>query len=380
MFALVEGGSSAEVEAWARRRLGVVDELGPTRVSDGGVRLFAGEAARGRLVQELALAILPITILHVSDSHIGPSDTAPSGRVRSAWVRCLARLRRRYGSFDLLIHSGDLAKYFLYPTFRFGGSMLAEVCDIVGLKRKDVLIVPGNHDYWTVPFVKNGSRGRRKAMVANVAAGLGVETIKSFREVRVGPGAIFLGLDTCSGSHLAGGRYDAEDLVEVQQRLERIRADSLSDARHPSSSWKVVVQHHPFTPARGVGWRAALRAVWDEGWMALPVSDEIKGFFSEVDLVLHGHYHKQRSKLSIESVDGRIQNGIVEFGRELNWPVLEVGSGPTYIDVSRGRSAFSVVRLFPRRADIESWSFQRSRNSARFVMETPISLSRGLLI
>ncbi|MFO0579514.1 MAG: metallophosphoesterase [Polyangia bacterium] len=91
----------------------------------------------------------PLTLrwLHVSDFHFSERHNVQgAGIVLESLLNTLRDMRRRGRGLDCIFITGDIANTGSESEFRMAEDFLGRLCEVAGVSRQLVLMVPGNHD------------------------------------------------------------------------------------------------------------------------------------------------------------------------------------------------------------------------------------------
>lgn len=91
----------------------------------------------------------PLTVrwLHVSDFHFSEKYNAQgAGIVLESLLNTLRDMRRRGRGLDCIFITGDIANTGSESEYRMAEDYLGRLCEVAGVPRQMVLMVPGNHD------------------------------------------------------------------------------------------------------------------------------------------------------------------------------------------------------------------------------------------
>jgi 3',5'-cyclic AMP phosphodiesterase CpdA len=198
---------------------------------------------------------------------------------------------------DHVVVTGDLTNLSLRPEFE----LAREILDGIALGPREVTVIPGNHDVYTLGALQQKLFRQLFAPYATTDGESAVE----FPLVRVRGDVAIIGLSTAlpSPPPLADGWIGATQLAKLDMALARL-----------DGKFRVVLLHHPPYTNR----HAILRGLRDRK----KLQDILLRHGCE--LILHGHEHRDL-RVTIPGRDGPI-------------PVIGVGSG-TYNDERADRRA-----------------------------------------
>lgn len=90
---------------------------------------------------------MAVTWLHISDLHVRSGDSYDRDVVFRALVRSVKRFRERDGRVpDLVFATGDIAYSGKADEYAVASEFFDELLDAAGLSRRQLYVVPGNHD------------------------------------------------------------------------------------------------------------------------------------------------------------------------------------------------------------------------------------------
>lgn len=106
---------------------------------------------------------MPVTWLHISDFHLQSGDRYDRDVVLRTLVRSVQRFREREGRApDLIFVTGDIAFSGKPDEYSLATQFFDELLAATDLRRRDLFVVPGNHDVdrqWGVQLSRTLSRG-----------------------------------------------------------------------------------------------------------------------------------------------------------------------------------------------------------------------------
>ncbi len=121
-------------------------------------RLLAGKSAhtppvrgstppvRGTEAASRPAGALSVRWLHVSDFHFSQHSDGASAIVLQALLATVAELRQRGRELDLIFVTGDIANTGAEGEYLLAEAYLGELCQVAGVPRSALHMVPGNHD------------------------------------------------------------------------------------------------------------------------------------------------------------------------------------------------------------------------------------------
>lgn len=253
-------------------------------------------------------------ILHLSDLHFGTPEAAR----RRRWLK--EQLARELPSVDRVVVTGDLfdnPKDFLRESFDEFRS------DVENITRKDLLVIPGNHDV----RVKGNSLwgfGKNSEYVTD----LRWEPVSVDHDLET----IFISFNSSESGNFAKGA------VGERQRLDRSALLDREARRDPRTSdyLKIaLVHHHPYSYSSNptATYEKILISLFgdDEKFVAFEGADDFMNWCAArgISLVLHGHKHVPH--LVEATIDvGQIYQKIVVVGCG---STTGAGGGPMCYDV-----------------------------------------------
>ena len=89
---------------------------------------------------------MSITWLHVSDFHFRGGDPYDRDVVLRALVKSVERYRKEGRKPDLIFATGDVAHSGKSEEYKLATKFFDDLLKAAGLERKDLFVVPGNHD------------------------------------------------------------------------------------------------------------------------------------------------------------------------------------------------------------------------------------------
>ena len=89
---------------------------------------------------------LALTWLHLSDFHIRVADSYDRDVVLRALVRSVRRFRAQGHSPDVAFATGDVAFSGKSGEYQIATAFFDDLLDAAGLERRDLFVIPGNHD------------------------------------------------------------------------------------------------------------------------------------------------------------------------------------------------------------------------------------------
>jgi hypothetical protein len=285
-------------------------------------------------------------LLHLSDLHFGAYsrfvDQMPDN-LAAALTRTAERARKDFFSasqFDLLLVTGDLAETAHPDEFDQAGQFLAHLSDHLGLERRKVVFVPGNHDVsWpaceivrakvrmgTIPQTELShhlateklSHYRRcverfyRATLSHFAQPLGFDAfLYSYPDLQLSVAAV----NSCEKeSELANEHGGQVSLDQANAVMKAWRGPEVGGVV------KVLAVHHnPDTTTRTnvESWRRYLLekgriekdllARYESDVLGLENADFLRAIVADcqVQLVLHGHHHAKDEKTWAWHKNGR---------------------------------------------------------------------------
>jgi 3',5'-cyclic AMP phosphodiesterase CpdA len=239
---------------------------------------------------------MPTTILHLSDIHYGNDfipwailhgrgfSKRPSDSLRRGLEDSVRQLKP-----DFVIISGDFVNKPGSKWFSESAQYLRDIFTNCGIDiRKQVLIVPGNHDvsFWGKKSEDTVRLTKYQAFVAQLYEDANLEPRQPRFVKRVDDhNLIFLMLDTTLRSlvPVAEGEIGDTQLTWAREKLKEL---SLQLGAHYHKYAKVAVMHHHCVPIPGDSTRKErnMQLLDAAGIMSL-LKDQ------QFDLVLHGHKH-----------------------------------------------------------------------------------------
>ncbi|MFV8750659.1 metallophosphoesterase [Nannocystaceae bacterium ST9] len=288
----------------------------------------------------------PLCWLHLSDLHIGSEDWQLDV-VLSALKRDLpGLLERAQRKPQLLFVTGDVANRGREIEYDGAFRFLDELCELLGLGRERVFLVPGNHDVDRGKITKAVQRSEKLLFDAlerdedefRTAIGeiigdpdemrrygvrlaawskfvgdflgmaRGVSIDQPWRSDIVEVAGVRVGVASICSAWLSG-HDDAKGRLVVGERQVRQLVDELRDG---DAQLRVALLHHPIE------------------WLREAEGDTIQRLLrNEFDVILHGHQHKPKA---VTVVHGR--------------DTVESGAGATYAGLGRDRyHGFQVAQL-----------------------------------
>lgn len=89
---------------------------------------------------------MALTWLHLSDVHIRANDSYDRDVVLRALVKSVRRFRENGCSPDVVFATGDIGSSGKLGEYEVATAFLDELLDAAGLERRDLFVIPGNHD------------------------------------------------------------------------------------------------------------------------------------------------------------------------------------------------------------------------------------------
>ena len=151
---------SRAIELALRRRLDALAGVGAqaaklapmttaqvTSVSSPGLRSDPGKLLLDSATSGENPGALSVRWLHVSDFHFSAAHQAQGGSiVLESLLNTLVDLRRHGRGVDCVFVTGDIAQSGSEAEYRLAEEYLGRMCEVLGLPRSAVFMVPGNHD------------------------------------------------------------------------------------------------------------------------------------------------------------------------------------------------------------------------------------------
>jgi 3',5'-cyclic AMP phosphodiesterase CpdA len=268
-------------------------------------------------------------IAHVTDLHYGQHNTGLADSLQQAL--------KKIGP-DLLVATGDLADSPSHLAAARGYIDLLGQCCRPGAGSPPVLAIPGNHDYRL-----SGWLWKQKSL--DYAATFGdLPTQHFFADQRIW----VYGFDSASAKALGTGQVTDEALEQFYHAFEQLRSNV--DGFHREIFKVVLLHHHPLPVNGNHDWRQRSLMMVDAGRFLGAMLD------CRVNLVLHGHEHKQGSS--------RFQSSLGGGGRH-EMSVVSLGS--TLRDSPRGKENwFNLITVDPDDGDVKLQTFSTTSNGLAF--------------
>src|SRR5438445_1792633 len=241
-------------------------------------------------------------VLHISDLHFGEShgfvterpDPGLGVAVQPLWEIISARIRHSLGvQIGVLVVSGDLVSKGKGEAYADATNFLEKLLGALRLDREHCVIIPGNHDMWTVGVDHPTRTYKHEQPYKSFLEGFfktdlrtGLERVRRYR-TPCGRDLIFLELNS--------SRIRSDALKEygyvAKHRYERLLAfiaDSLKHEKEALAPVFFAVLHHHVTPVGSVEIPEEKRPVS----LCLDAGELIEEFQNfGVQFVLHGHQH-----------------------------------------------------------------------------------------
>lgn len=238
-------------------------------------------------------------ILHISDLHYGFHHWLETPAVDGAahvrtLVRALSNCLERQDRIDAVVVSGDVTQRGAETEFRIAATELRQLANSLGLREKDIVVTPGNHDIdWNIS--KSDPKKRfdpwraflNDLYTPDLAARLyppnspGFATVHSFAEQEVAIAT----LSSCL----------FENHQDHYGYVGRAQLDRLASLLVDAPRWRIVATHHhllptpaeavPADPASGAATVIDVSVIRDGG----VILQELGSL--GVRAVLHGHKH-----------------------------------------------------------------------------------------
>lgn len=273
-------------------------------------------------------------ILHVSDLHFGRHNE----NLAQSLTEAAERLRP-----DLLVATGDLADS---PSALRAASDylrgLSAMCN-PGVGDPPAIVIPGNHDYRLSGILWKHKSGEYSAAFGSFA------TSHFFSKQKVW----IYGFDSAYEKALGTGQITDDALGAFYSAFNDL---DRSVAEFRTGVFKIVLLHHHPLPVNGDHeWRQRALMMVDPGRFLGAMFD------CRVNLVLHGHEHKQGTS--------RLQSTLGGGGKH---ELVVCSLGSTLSDVGRGEDNwFNVVTLYEDEGEVRVESFTTTPNGLAFATEAP---------
>lgn len=236
-----------------------------------------------------------IKILHASDLHLGWNGNTNYQRLKKMFEEIIAN---NDVSEYVLVVTGDLIDdedddfEFHYIDGTIIKKSVQEVAsDLISLfkgKVKDILIVPGNHDYY-------GSKGNGikhcEACVKKFNKNIYGSETKEFPVLNIIDNTAFIGLNSAHPKFSATGKIGTKQRNKLKELLNK------NEEVKSAKNVVVYLHHHPFKLKKWYQ-QEGLFDIAYEGAMQLLDSEELLEIIEgKVDLVLFGHRHSWTGKI-----------------------------------------------------------------------------------
>jgi len=304
-----------------------------------------------------------VSWLHLSDMHISAKGTFDQKLIHEAFINDLAdQLNNQNIMLDFIFFTGDVTLTASNEDYKFALTFFERLCKRIGFDKKNLFIVPGNHDVNRYQVSKVLDDNRRKLETREDIRGIfdneelldrylarfdnysqfvselyGISFRMNsenyyFAEKRTVSNLDFgiIGLNSAWASY--GGRNDCNNIyvseVQLKEAMDKVDCTSI----------KIVLLHHPLA------------------WLYEEDRTDIENlFYQNCNIILHGHLHRPDFQIA-NSFKGQlvtIPAGAIFTGRR-------VSNCYNYVtmDLSTNRIRITPRRYYegPRRflADIES--------------------------
>jgi len=241
-------------------------------------------------------------VLHVSDLHFGEyhgfvTERPPSGvgvDGQPLWEIISTRIRRDLGvPIGVVVVSGDLISKGKGEAYADAENFLEQLLGALCLDKEHCVIVPGNHDMWTVDIEHPTRNYKHEQPYKSFLEGFfktdfrtGLERVRRYK-TPAGRDLVFIELNS--------SRIRSDALKEygyvAKHRYERLLgfiADSLRHEKEASAPVLFAVLHHHVAPVGSVAIPDEKRPVS----LCLDAGELIEEFQNfGVQFVLHGHQH-----------------------------------------------------------------------------------------
>jgi 3',5'-cyclic AMP phosphodiesterase CpdA len=260
------------------------------------VEVTPGETWTMSQVKAPGEAILHLSDLHFGDYHGFTTEHPAPGRgivARPLWEIISTRIRRDLGvQIGMMVISGDLISKGKGEAYVAARDFIEQLLAALGLDRSQCVIVPGNHDMWTVGVEHPTRDYAHERPYRDFLESFFHNDFRSLERVRryitpSGRDLVFIELNSARirSDQLKEYGYVAKHRYE---RLFKFIGDALRQEHGAAAPILFVVLHHHVIPVTSVEIPDEQRPVslcLDAGELI----DELQNF--GIQFVLHGHQH-----------------------------------------------------------------------------------------
>lgn len=297
----------------------------------------------------------PTTILHISDLHFGSDfDTRREGGVDSLLSSLLRDLKEVNDerSPDCIVVSGDLTTKGESKGHRAALKFLVDLTSRLKLRRKDVVIVPGNHEInwkklerydhhgWPIEKLRAAAFSSYENVVNKFYGHGRIDAANCWFTTHWSDEKVFvLGLNSCM---IDGPRYQGVGYVDQDQTEDALRRFGKHWDR---CAVRVAVLHHHLVPVTWMENRPNLKHP------SLTLNTErVLSWLSDngFQLVLHGHQHQPFCAAQVRFKKRFARSEIV---------ILAAGSAgakPVRLDHGLGRIHYQLLSVVPGQIELHS--------------------------